>query len=462
MSSNMNNTVNKTMNKTVNNTINRDKIAVIGLGFVGLPLALSFALKKHGVIGIDNNQQLIEELNNNYTPHAEAYEGRPINEILVETTQQGYFQARTDYQEAYDQASSYIVTVGIPVTQGDLLYDHFTSALTDVARGLKPGDLVLIRSTVVPGTTMKIAKPILEEQSGLKAGEDFYLAYASERIAEGKAFEEFANMPTALAGINHESFVRAKELIEIISVAPIHEASSIEVVETAKVFENVARDVNIAMAQQFAEFTQSIGIDINETIAIANTHTRVNLLSPGPGVGGYCLPNAYHYLTPVLAENEFSLPLLALARNINNGIPQRIVDILESKLISQGKKLRNARIGVLGLAMKDYSNDDRISPAHHICELITSRGATVLAYDPLVTSEVSYRTQAIEDVYTGTDALLILTRQAEFRDLNYGQYVKTMNTGNNKNGDKQPILIDTRNLVNRDEMVAAGFDFFAI
>jgi UDP-N-acetyl-D-mannosaminuronic acid dehydrogenase len=433
---------------------NRNNIAIIGLGFVGLPLALSFALKHRDVIGVDNNNNLIAELKKHYTPHVEYYKDRPISDILAAASEQGFFEATDDYRIAHAQANSYIVTVGIPVINGKPFYDHFVSALTDIAKGIQANDLILIRSTVVPGTTMKIAKPILEEHSGLIAGKDFHLAYASERIAEGKAFEEFANMPTALAGIDHESFEKAKQLLQIISSAQIYEASSIEIVETAKVFENVARDVNIAMAQQFAEFTQAIGIDINETIAIANTHKRVNLLSPGPGVGGYCLPNAYHYLTPVLAEHEFSLPLLELARNINNGVPERIVNILESKLVSHGKSLKSARIGVLGLAMKDYSNDDRISPAHHICELLIKRGAKVYAYDPLVTSNAPYLTKILSEVYYQTDAILILTRQREFIGYTYRQFARDMN--------ENPILIDTRNMVNREEMLAAGFDFFAI
>lgn len=432
----------------------KKSVAVIGLGFVGLPLALTFAMKNQRVIGLDTNKQLVDELQALKSSHVENYQGKTLRLILAESTDAGNFEATTDYKKAFAEADRYIVTVGIPVENKEPFYEHFNSALISLAKGLKKGDLVLIRSTVPPGSTRKLALPLLEEYSGLTAGTDFYLAYASERIAEGRAFEEFMRMPTVLAGINQESFNRAKELLEIISEVEIHQASSIEVVETAKVFENVARDVNIALSNQFAEFTRAIDIDINEVIELANTHTRVKLLNPGPGVGGYCLPNAYYYLTPVLEEEHLSLPLLELARNLNDCVPALIVEQLDEMLAKQDKSLATASIAVYGLAMKDYSNDDRISPAHQVCELLLAHGADLYAHDPLVESEKPYINPDAYDVADGADALLILTKQHEFEELDFARIYRSMNP--------QPILLDTRNLVEREEMEALGFDFFAI
>lgn len=432
----------------------RKSVAVIGLGFVGLPLALTFAMKNQPVIGVDTNRLLVAELQAKESNHVESYQGKMLQQILAESTEAGNFQATTDYNDAFAIADRYIVTVGIPVENKEPFYEHFNLSLISLAQGLKKGDLVLIRSTLPPGTTRELALSLLEEYSGLTVGKDFYLAYASERIAEGKAFDEFIQMPTVLAGIDQESFAQAKELLEIISEAEIHQASSIEVVETAKVFENVARDVNIAISNQFAEFTRAIDIDINEVIELANTHTRVKLLNPGPGVGGYCLPNAYYYLTPVLDQEQFSLPLLELARILNDLVPARIVEELDELLAKQGKTLGTASIAVYGLAMKDYSNDDRISPAHEVCELLLAHGADMYAHDPLVDSDKAYFHPDAYDVAVGTDAILILTKQEAFEKLDFARIYKSMNP--------QPILFDTRNLVKREEMEAIGYDFFAI
>ena len=432
----------------------RKKITVIGLGFVGLPLSLSFAMRGHDVIGLDVNESLIEELNNGNTFHLEQYQGKPIQDILKDAIQAGTFKATTDYQVAFAESYAYIVTVGLPVKEGMPLYDHFEAAMMDLGKGLKQGDVVIIRSTVVPGTTEEISKPILEKESGLVAGQDFYLAYASERIAEGKAFEEFENMPTVVGGINPESAEKAREVLRFISKAEIHKASDMKIVETAKVFENVSRDVNIAMANQFAQFCQALDIDTMETFQMANTHKRVNLLIPGPGVGGYCLPNAYYYLRPKKEELNIDLSLLQMARMINDQVPHRIVDMLEYMLEKNGKNLEGAEISVLGLAMKDYSNDDRISPAHDVCRILSQRGAKVKAFDPATHSKVSYMVDSLEQSVENADALIVLAKQKEFDNLDI-TWIK------NKMMD-QPIFIDTKHLFNKETVKELGFDYFAI
>lgn len=430
------------------------KITIIGLGFVGLPLSLSFAMKGYNVIGLDINSSLVEELNKGITYHLEQYQDKSIQEILKEAISKGKFQAMTDYKKAFVDSDAYIITVGLPVKEGKPIYDYFEACIIELGNGLKKGDTVLVRSTVIPGTTENMVKPILERQSGLKAGEDFYLAYASERIAEGKAFEEFENMPTALAGINDISFNQAKILLEKITKAEIHKANDIKIVETAKIFENISRDVCIAMANQFAEFCQAINIDTIDTLQIANTHKRVNILIPGPGVGGYCLPNAYYYLRPIMEELYITLPLLEISRKINDKMPIRIVNILSDKLEKQGKKLTGSTIAVLGLAMKDYSNDDRISPAHNVCELLLEQGAVVKAYDPAVPSHYEYSVGSLDTAVKNADALLVLAKQKDFNNLDLSHIKEQML--------EKPISIDTKHLWNRGLLEELGFDSFLL
>lgn len=240
----------------------KNKICVIGQGFVGLPLALSFALNGTNTIGVDIDEKLVTEINKGNTPLKEEYNGQTIQTILKTQLNTGNYNILNDIKKAVEECSVIVLTVGIPIYKSNPIMDGIINAIKEIGKNFKKDDLVLIRSTVIPGTTEEILLPILEEESKLKAGEDFYLAYASERIAEGQAFYEFENMPTVVAGINEESFKRAEEVLKIVCKADIIKASSIKVVETSKVFENVQRDVNIAMAQEFARFSEKVGIDI--------------------------------------------------------------------------------------------------------------------------------------------------------------------------------------------------------
>ncbi|GFR39436.1 NDP-sugar dehydrogenase [Insulibacter thermoxylanivorax] len=426
-------------------------LAVLGLGFIGLPLSLSYAMHGAKVIGIDVLPGLIEDINNGITHHMESYQGRTIRDILKEQIAAGRFRATSDYAEAAREVDTYVITVGIPIKDGEPDFRALDNCCESLGSVLKRGDTVIVRSTVVPGTTEGRIKPKLEEKSGLKAGEDFYLAYSSERIAEGRAFEEFISMPLALGGVNEASIEKARDVLSFVTKAEIT-ISDILTVETAKVIENIQRDVNIAMVQQFARFAEKAGIDTFELIRVANTHKRVNLLMPGPGVGGYCLPNALYYLRPKARELGVAIDLLEMARRINDEVPGMLVDMLESALHVQGKELTGSTIAMLGLAMKDYSNDDRISPAHDIVKILLERGAKVRAWDPAVKSEYDYKVDTLEEAVTGADALLYVTAQEEFQSIDWSKTIELMADG--------AVLIDAKNRIPRD--LPAGTKLYRI
>ncbi len=415
----------------------RLKLSVIGLGFIGLPLSLSYAMKGAKVIGIDVLDSLVDDINKGISYHLEYYKGKSLSEILQEQIAAGRFKATTNYEETADQVDTYMITVGIPVRNGDPDMSHIIGAAQYLAKVLKKGDLVILRSTVIPGTTEEVVKPILEE-SGLIAGVDFDLAYASERIAEGRAFEEFINMPLTVGGVNQRSAERAKKVLSFVTEAEIHIAS-IKVVETAKVIENIQRDVNIAMVQEFARLAEKMGIDTFELIKTANTHKRVNLLVPGPGVGGYCLPNALYYLLPKAEENQVSLNLLKTARLINDRVPEMLVAMMKEKLEAKGKSLSGAKIAVFGLAMKDYSNDDRISPAHQVVEHLLLNGAVVKAYDPAVPTEQTFKVDNISEAVEEADGLFLLAMQKEFEEINWIELFNKMTP--------HAVVIDTKNRI---------------
>lgn len=431
-------------------------VAVIGLGFIGLPLSLSFALKGTPVIGVDINEQVVSDINNGITHHLEYHEGRSIREILQEQLRERRFRATTDYAAALSQVEAIVVTVGVPVNaQGRPVMDYLYSAARSIGQHLRAGQTVVVRSTVVPGTTGGPLRQILEETSGLRAGEDFYLAYCSERIAEGKAFQEFESMPVVVAGVNQASTEAAEQIIALVTTkAPIYRASDMRVVETAKVFENVQRDVNIAMVQEFARFTEALGLDIYEVIEVANTHTRVNLLTPGPGVGGYCLPNALYYLLPPAEEKGLSLDLLRLARQINDDIPAFLVARVDQWVAQQGLKPQETRVAVLGLAMKDYSNDDRISPPVTITRMLVDRGYQVRAFDPAVPTRYDFKVDAFEEAIHGAHVVLILTRQEGIPFERIGEW--------RREAAERLFVLDTRHVYRAEELAALGLDYWSI
>ncbi|WP_432776520.1 nucleotide sugar dehydrogenase [Brevibacillus gelatini] len=419
------------------------RVAVVGLGFVGLPLALTYAMKGANVVGVDALPHVVDEINAAHSHHLESYQGKTLPEILKEQIEAKRFRATTSYEEAAAEVDHYIVTVGLPVHNGDPDLGPLKSCAQSLGSVLKKGDTVMIRSTVIPGTTEEVLKPILEEVSGLVAGVDFYLTYCSERIAEGRAFEEFIHMPLVLGGINEQSAAKGKELLSFISETDIT-ISDIRVVETAKVIENIQRDVNIAMVQEFARFSEAFGIDTFELIKVANTHKRVNLLTPGPGVGGFCLPNALYYLQPKARELGVSLPILQQARMTNDAVPEVLIGMLEKALQEKGKTLADSRVAVLGLAMKDFSNDDRVSPVHDIIRLLLAKGVEVRSYDPAVPTAYEHKKDSLEAAVRGADALILTAVQKQFADVNWDEVAAQM--------ADSAILFDTKNRIPRDSV----------
>jgi UDP-N-acetyl-D-mannosaminuronic acid dehydrogenase len=435
------------------NALNR-KVCIFGQGFIGLPLTLSFATGGCATVGVDVDDMLVANINKGITHHTEKFNDVPIQQILKIELDEGRYTATTDGAKAVRECNNIIVTVGIPIKDGKFIMYYLEDACRTIGKNLKKQDLVIIRSTVIPGTTEDFILPIIEKESGMRAGVDFYLAYASERIAEGNAFDEFASMPTLVGAVNNESLYRAKDLLSVVCKAEIVSASCIKAVETSKVFENIQRDVNIAMSQEFARFTEVLGIDIFEVIKLANTHKRVNLLIPGPGVGGYCIPNAYHYLEPKAKEFGLTMDLLKLAREKNASIPEFIVNKTEELLNCVGKELKGSRIAVLGLAMKDYSNDDRISGPVEICKLLTERGAKVRAFDPIVQGAYEFKSKTQDEALQGADAILILAKQQGIYFNDIENIVKKMN--------QYPVCIDAKATIDMDEALKYGLKYWRI
>ena len=401
-------------------------ISVIGLGYIGLPLSLTFAERGFRVIGVDVSATLIRELEGGHTKVHEDYQEESLETVLSRNLVNGHFIPTTDYALAGREASAYVITVGIPATIDGKLdttpMKHFATSLGQV---LKRGDLVLVRSTVIPGMLESDIIPLLEKSSGLVAGHDFYFAYAAERVAEGRAIAEFQTLDVVVGGLNEASADAAMELLSGLTEGTIH-VTNLRIAQAVKVIENAQRDVNIALAQEVARFAELHDVDVYELIRMANTHPRVKLLEPNIGVGGFCIPNALHYMKASLADNQ-TLPLFDLARDINFQTPGRMVDKLAARLSATGHTLKGSVIAVLGLGMKDNSNDIRLSPALDVIDILRGRGAVVRAYDPTMPVTLEYQVASIEACLDGADGLLVATWQREFEQMDWRNLLRQAN-----------------------------------
>lgn len=419
------------------------RVAVFGLGYVGLPLALSFAQKGCEVWGVDVSDSLVSELSQGETSLQESRDGVTIQDMLKECVYTHRFHPTTNAQEALSAAQEIVVTVGVSTRDGALDFSAVLRATETIARGCQGDSLVLFRGTVPPGTVEERLVPSICA-AGRTLGSDVFVAYAPERIAEGRAFLEFEQMPTIVSAVDEASLSRAISLLKLITEAPLHAASTMRTAEMVKVIENVQRDVNLAISQELARVCERSNLDVFEVVRLANTHQRVSLLQPGPGVGGYCVPNALSYLQPVAREIGVHLDLFELARAINEGVPGVISKMALETLSEAGRTIRGGHAAILGIAMKDFCSDDRHSPAVSVALHLEDAGMLVKAFDPCVPAHHHFQVESVEECLTGADVLLILARQPAYDPLPLDHWLPLMH---------QPaVIIDTRNCV-RDAML---------
>ncbi len=395
-----------------------NELAVIGLGYVGLPLALTYALDGFSVSGVDIDLHRIESIRTSSLGMREDFDGVPVNDVLRTCLANGSLSVTSKFDELPKDVATFIITVGIPIDKAWALdMSMLQGACAGLGMLLKRGDLVICRSTVPVGTTRGLVRSTLERASGLVAGKDFDLAYSSERIAEGHAYDEFRNMPLVVGGINTRSLDRATEVLGAVNREPVFKASSIELVEAAKMFENAQRDVNIAVADQLARFANRFGIPTWELVEACNTHSRVKILMPGIGVGGHCIPYASPYLFGSLSDQDECvdlLPTFLSARQANAAQPGYIAGRMSRKMGG----LTGKHVLFVGIAMKDYSDDVSVSPAVDLAVALAKAGAEVHVLDSI--AETPKEFQCEKDIDAGSlwaDALVLPIRQA---NVDYG------------------------------------------
>ena len=355
------------------------EVAIIGLGYVGLPLCLAFARAGVSVLGVDTDPGKPDALNagQSYIKHIDSA-------AIQDAVAAKKLTATTDFSHLQD-AEAILICVPTPLTVNrvpDLTYVEKTATL--LAPHLRPGQLVVLESTTYPGTTDEVVKHLLEAGSQLQAGKDFFLAYSPEREDPGNPNSNFAKVPKVVGGLTETCLERAKMLYSKI-VAEVVPVSSCRIAEATKLMENIFRSVNIALVNELKVIYSRMGIDVWEVIQAASTKPFGYMpFFPGPGLGGHCIPIDPFYLTWKALEYGHHTRLIELAGEINTAMPEYVVSRVIDALNDTGKPVKGSRILMLGIAYKANVDDDRESPSYAIMESLEKRGAVVSYNDPHV------------------------------------------------------------------------------
>ncbi len=354
------------------------RVAVIGLGYVGLPLAVGFAKAGYQVLGLDVDEDKLAALN-----EGRSYIQDVASPDILAVVQAGRLSASSNYDLL---AGIDAIFICVP-TPFDAMKAPDLSYIEQAARGistrLRVGQLIVLQSTTYPGTTEEFVLPILEE-SGLKVGEDFFLAFSPERINPGDREYSVQNTPKVVGGLTAQCTELGRMLL--VQLFPhVHVVSSTRAAEMSKLLENIFRSVNIALVNELALLSERMGIDMWEVIEAAKTKPFGFMpFYPGPGVGGHCIPVDPYYLSWKAREYDFYTKFIELAAEVNQTMPYHVVDLIARALSEAGKPLDGARVMVLGVAFKRDTDDARNSPAERIIELLLRRDAQVSYSDPLV------------------------------------------------------------------------------
>jgi UDP-N-acetyl-D-mannosaminuronic acid dehydrogenase len=446
-----------------------ERIAVVGMGYVGIPAAAILADAGYHVVGIQRRSQRsgwkIEFINQGYCPIGGNEPELP--EMIKRVVLGRRLRVTDDYSEI---KNADIILIDVQTATDANHVPHYESlkeACSCIAEYLAPGKTVIIESTVGPGTTENVVKPILEKESGLKAGlpDGFGLSFSYERVMVGRLIHNIREYPKIVGGIDAESIRVAAEMYRSVVRGGVF-GTDIVTAEVSKTVENAYRDVQIAFANEIALLCESFGIDVYEVRKFVNglpndstdPHANPirNMHFPGAGVGGHCLPkdswlliDSHMKYAPVQKEPPASL--LADARRLNDWMPVHMADLLASALKQANTELNGARIGVLGFAFLENSDDMRNTPTVTFLHELENRGATYTIHDPFIVEDSGYRIEKnLNTVLKGADAAVIMTGHEQYRSLDPGKFKYLL---------KNRIVIDGRNVLAPAAFIKEGFIF---
>lgn len=396
-------------------------ICVLGMGYIGLPTALLLANNGHKVVGYDIDREKISSINSGKMPFHE----KGFQDLLDNVLNIGSFHAEYEI----NVSDVFLIAVPTPLDKETSLCDlgSVFNACETVSDSLKRENLVIIESTIPPMTCKRQITHILE-QSGLKASRDFYIAHCPERAIPGNTFHEMIYNDRIIGGIDSKSSTMARFVYSSFVKGKFHVTDS-TTAEMIKLMENTYRDINIALANEFALIAEEFGINVWDAIQIANKHPRVNILNPGPGVGGHCIAIDPWFLT----EETNNGRLINLSRQINNSMPNHVMKLVREMLDGINKPI----ITLFGVAYKGNVGDTRAAPSKKFIKLAKNAGYTIKIYDPYV-SEFDYPISTLKESVDKSNCIVILVDHSCFRNINPKDLCKSMSNLN---------VIDTRNII---------------
>jgi len=408
-------------------------IAVVGLGYVGLPVACMLAQAGFRVVGIERSGDKVERINQGSSPIEGEEPG--LAEMLAGVVRSGKLCATSDYAACRDVRAVFI-SVETPVGDDNKpAYTALRSALASLGPHLARGTLVIIESTIAPGTMQRVVAPALEAASGLRAHEDFHLVHCPERVMVGRLLHNLRHMPRAVGGMTPAAAQMAVALYRTFVEADLDATTALNA-EIVKTTENTYRDVQIAFANEMALVCEDLGADVWEVRTLVNKCPYRDMHLPGAGVGGHCLPkDPWLLLTNTSAG--FPARLIPAARAVNDGMPLHVADLVVDGLRAAGKDIRGARVAVLGYAFLENSDDTRNSPSAVLVERLRALGAEPVIHDPFV---AAYRGDLRERVQ-GCDAAAVMVRHGEYLRLDPQDLVRWL---------ASPVVVDGRHVFAAD------------
>ncbi|WP_242883811.1 nucleotide sugar dehydrogenase [Actinomadura litoris] len=402
----------------------RQTIAVIGLGYVGLCVATALTDAGFDIIGVDNDPDLVADLGAGVVRSQEPGVAGAARRALDE----GRLRATTDYA-AVAEAPVVLIAVGTPITDAmTLAEDQLRGACTELARHLRKGQLVICKSTVPPGTTRELVLPLLEA-GGLVGGRDFLLAFSPERLAEGTALTDLRTLPIVVGGLDERSTTEAMAFWQKALNVQVIPQDSLESAEIVKLADNWWIDLNIALANELAQFCSLFGVDVLDVIAAANSITKgkgsVNILMPSVGVGGSCLTKDPWMVWQTAASRGLEIHTPQVGRQANAGMPAYTARLILDDLRERGKDPAESTVAILGLAFKNNTGDLRATPVRDVVAELLGAGVAVRSHDPLVDPDQAERlvgtrpAESLEDTVRDADCVAVLALHERFAGIDF-------------------------------------------
>lgn len=423
------------------------KIAIIGIGHVGTAVGVKFAEAGHKVIGVDIDKRKIDAINSGNNPLIGTEPKLP--ELIKSMHEKGNFSATDDFSICKEM-DVIILAVETPfdLRRKRPLYFALRNALESIGPHIQKNTLIIIESTLAPKTTDTLIIPMLEKSSGLKAGIDFDLSHAPERVMPGRLLHNIETLDRIVGGVTPKCAERTKELYSQITSGQVDTSSNV-MAEMVKTTENAYRDVQIAFANEIALLAHSLDIDVFELRKFVNKVPGRNMLLPGAGVGGHCIPKD-SWLLAYGTTGKFQPKILSDARDVNDYMPHYVADLCEESLNYVGKVLTDATITILGVSFLENSGDTRNSPALTVIEDLEIFNCEIKLHDPYLVEFNGYKiTTDIYEAAKNSDVIILVTKHKEYFDLDFNKLKSVMN--------QKPIIIDGRNVYNREEMEKLGF-----